>query len=788
MKIAIVAPSPIPFLIGGAEKFWWGLHHNLNQLTPHVAELIKIPCRDSDFWGLLEGYEQFSRLDLSYFDMVISSKYPAWMLSHHNHHCYMQHTCRGVYDLYRGETGPEAFPDHPAFERLRRLLFEGPDDRSLLEPIFAELWHLRSGGQISAGRLPIDTVLMRAVIHRLDRIGLAPTAIQRYSAISRNVADRAGYLPAGVPVTINHHPTDLVGLHSSAYRTVFTASRLTRLKRLDLLIQAFRSVDADISFRIAGTGGEEAYLKELAAGDPRIAFLGFQSDTRIVEEYAQALFVPFVPYDEDYGLITVEAMQSAKAVLTSHDSGGVQELVAHGTSGLSVEPTPEALAEGMRQLLADRQATVAMGLAAQDQAFKINWRNTINLLLGDDLPVCVTGRRRKIVMLSTSQIWPPQGGGQYRTFHIGRELARDADVSIICLGKRKDGPAVTSISSGLKEIRVPRTEGQRIRALELQQRLGVSVEDIAVISDWNENSDFVEALQRELAGADMALVVNPYLYGAVRDSGFKGAIWYDAHDVAIDLKSAMLPAGAESDRLLEQVASIEHDCIAAARRLFACSRHDAERLAELYQRPANDFLVVPNGADAGAVKPPTPWERQQAKQKLGLGKGPHLLFMASWHGPNIEALPLLARCAEALTMGSIVLTGSLCAHPDARTLPPSIHCLGLLDEEDKATALAAADLALNLVTSGSGTNLKMLEYAAWGLPVITTPFGNRGLDFADGEHVVVACPDELPQRAADLIHCLPSLEPMAQRARAMVRLRYDWPVLLAPVRTLLNKE
>src|SRR6056297_3382520 len=100
MKIAIVAPTPVPFLIGGAEKFLWGLQAAINQLSPHDAELIKVPCRDQEFWPLMTAYERFYRLELTYFDRVISTKYPAWMIQHPAHDVYMQHPCRGVYDLY----------------------------------------------------------------------------------------------------------------------------------------------------------------------------------------------------------------------------------------------------------------------------------------------------------------------------------------------------------------------------------------------------------------------------------------------------------------------------------------------------------------------------------------------------------------------------------------------------------------------------------------------------------------------------------------------------------------
>ena len=49
MHIAIVAPSPVPFAIGGAEQLWGGLLDHLNQDTPHQAELIKLPSPERTF-------------------------------------------------------------------------------------------------------------------------------------------------------------------------------------------------------------------------------------------------------------------------------------------------------------------------------------------------------------------------------------------------------------------------------------------------------------------------------------------------------------------------------------------------------------------------------------------------------------------------------------------------------------------------------------------------------------------------------------------------------------------
>ncbi len=51
MKVAIVAPSSVPFTIGGAENLWLGLLRYINKETRHDAELIKMPSPERTFVG-----------------------------------------------------------------------------------------------------------------------------------------------------------------------------------------------------------------------------------------------------------------------------------------------------------------------------------------------------------------------------------------------------------------------------------------------------------------------------------------------------------------------------------------------------------------------------------------------------------------------------------------------------------------------------------------------------------------------------------------------------------------
>ena len=72
--------------------------------------------------------------------------------------------------------------------------------------------------------------------------------------------------------------------------------------------------------------------------DKRIEFLGYVNEDQKREYYANALVVLFVPFDEDYGFITIEAMKSRKPVITTTDSGGPLEFVKTDHTGFVVSP------------------------------------------------------------------------------------------------------------------------------------------------------------------------------------------------------------------------------------------------------------------------------------------------------------------------------------------------------------------------------------------------------------------------------------------------------------------
>jgi glycosyltransferase involved in cell wall biosynthesis len=285
MKIAIVAPSGIPFRIGGAENVWWGLLHYINQHTSHHADLIKLPSPEIDFWDLMDNYRRFSQLDLSHFDAVISCKYPAWMVQHPNHVCYMFHTSRGLYDLYPPSYPETYITDVPEILALQNFMRQNQRSRAALSEFYQKIDRLRS----QVNYLPSDAFqypgpLTREIVHFLDGIGMAPSAIRKYASLSYNVIKRKDYFPVGSQIEVVYPPPIQTGFRTGKNDYLFTASRLEYgSKRIAHLIEAMKYVKTNIQFKIAGTGAELEGLKQIAGDDRRITFLGFVNDRDLVE-------------------------------------------------------------------------------------------------------------------------------------------------------------------------------------------------------------------------------------------------------------------------------------------------------------------------------------------------------------------------------------------------------------------------------------------------------------------------------------------------------------------------
>src|SRR5258707_966600 len=103
----------------------------------------------------------------------------------------------------------------------------------------------------------------------------------------------------------------------------------------------------------------------------------------MIELYANALGVCYLPFDEDYGYVTLEGMLSAKPLVVARDGGGATEFIEHEREGFIVDPEPQAIAECLDTLYADRTRARLMGACGQEKlkAMNLSWEHVVESLI-----------------------------------------------------------------------------------------------------------------------------------------------------------------------------------------------------------------------------------------------------------------------------------------------------------------------------------------------------------------------------------------------------------------------
>jgi glycosyltransferase involved in cell wall biosynthesis len=343
-RIAVVTSSP-PFVEGGHLVIARAVMQALRE-SGHEADLVLTP--QNRFGRQAAAYVATWLTDVGMdglgrpVDQVISFRFPSYAVRHERHVCWLNHTMREYYDLWPrlvaglGRKGRLK-------EGVRRRLIRAAD-RYLLTRNVTKLF-----------------VQSQTIQRRLDGLG-------------------------GVRSTVLYPPPPQRPYRCDRYGDyLFAVSRLTPLKRLDLLLRALAEPPASGVRCVVAGDGEEAprlrsMVRELGLG-PRVQMIGAVNGDQLVEHLARCRAVAFVPEDEDYGFVTIEAFAARKPVITCSDSGGPTELVRDGESGAVAAPEPPLLAEAIARVMSDPGAAERMGTAGAALAATLTWEKTVSKLL-----------------------------------------------------------------------------------------------------------------------------------------------------------------------------------------------------------------------------------------------------------------------------------------------------------------------------------------------------------------------------------------------------------------------
>ena len=199
-------------------------------------------------------------------------------------------------------------------------------------------------------------------------------------------ADARAYRKLGLPgVRVqsvpNSVPAPSVPPADPAAKTVVAAGRLTRVKRYDLLIDAFAEVVADHpdwKLRIYGTGDAVQDVKAPLTRQIKERGLGEQvflmgSVTPLEPELAKGSIAAVTSQRESFGMTIVEAMRCGLPVVATDCPHGPREIIADGVDGFLV-PVDDtaAYARTLRRLVEDDELRAKTARAALDASTRFD--------------------------------------------------------------------------------------------------------------------------------------------------------------------------------------------------------------------------------------------------------------------------------------------------------------------------------------------------------------------------------------------------------------------------------
>jgi glycosyltransferase involved in cell wall biosynthesis len=189
--------------------------------------------------------------------------------------------------------------------------------------------------------------------------------------------------------------------------------------------------------------------------------------------------------------------------------------------------------------------------------------------------------------------------------------------------------------------------------------------------------------------------------------------------------------------MVRRIEKLERLAVAASDLVVACTDADASRFAELYG--ATRTVVVPNGFDDELLGLDRAALREPARASLGVPSDDLcVLFVGGRAHHNRQAVRYLEdELLPQLGAGTTLLIAGECSGRPARQSEGGTTVVRAGFVHDLRPLFAAADVAVNPVEYGSGSSLKIVEYLAAGVPVVTTAVGLRGYE-RYGSHVVVS--------------------------------------------------
>lgn len=219
------------------------------------------------------------------------------------------------------------------------------------------------------------------------------------------------------------------------------------------------------------------------------------------------------------------------------------------------------------------------------------------------------------------------------------------------------------------------------------------------------------------------------------------------------------------------VARLERRATNAASLTFAISERDRGALVSLYDVDPTCVIALRH-----PVQQRSPGPRARSRARCQFADGELIgVFIGTWgHAPNREAITaIVERIAPAIAKRHPELRFVIAGAGVPEFTRSNVRALGFVEDLDEL--LDGADFAVNPMFSGAGIRMKLFEYIAAGLPLVTTRMGATGIDLTPDVHALVTDNSiEAFVEAVDSLAASPALRSsLAQSALEWLKVHHD---------------
>ncbi len=330
----------------------------------------------------------------------------------------------------------------------------------------------------------------------------------------------------------------------------------------------------------------------------------------------------------------------------------------------------------------------------------------------------------KVLFVSGIEIFPPLSGGQLRSSNLTISLSKNHQVQVYSFTGRKHDylknkcSGNNQISENLNEY----TNRSMIWGLiqYIFYKLGLPPIWLTILLKFYTPN----ILKKMIHDSDIIILDFPFLYPIFNSDNHAKKI-LNTHNAEYKLYKNKI--------ISNLVKKIEITSFRFAEKIIFCSETDCKQFHEAMYK--NKSIVIPNGIDLEQYAKINENLNNKIKNELNITNGSNVfIFTGSKYGPNVDAVNKLISFVNSnrnfLENNKIVIliVGSVC---DQITNENVLKITSKV--ESIIPYLQISQFALNNIDTGSGTNVKMFEYIASNLVILSTEFGTRGFNLSEND-------------------------------------------------------